>query len=121
MIGVSVLVAPRLTAQTFLLDVGQGGGVFATQIVGGRDLALGGLLLDARKRLLDPRLSADKALAARDNLRRALWAGIVVDSIDVGCCLLGEMTGTISWEAAGVFGAGAAAFIGMAVLALRAL
>jgi len=115
--GVGCLVAPQLTARAFFVDLPAGAGLIG-QVAGGREIAIGALTLDARRRVLAGG-AADGGLAARDALKRVLLANIVVDSLDVVCCLVGELTGTLSVQSAGIFGGAAAVFVGLGVVAYR--
>ena len=120
--GVACLVSPQLAARAFLVDLPAHAGVVA-QVAGSRELVLGALTLEARRRAGAAAPGglggADGDRGARDMLRKVVLANIVADSLDVLVCLVGEVTGTISVATAGTLGGAAAVFVGLGVLTLR--
>ena len=75
------------------------------RLFGVRDLVLGLLLWTSRGE-------------SGCELQRALWAGLVVDAIDVCSCALGVLDGTVGERAVLCVGAGALSFAGLGVLGL---
>lgn len=82
-------------------------------MVGARDGVLGELLLTAEDK------SAPEG--GRREMRRALWAGIAADAIDIGSLAYAVAKGHVGKPTGGLFGAGAVVFIGLGAWGLRGL
>lgn len=118
-VGAACLAAPVLTCSTFFIDLAPEG-VFLTRLVGARELTIGGLLLRTRSRAIAASAAGPAGSTVTD-LRNVLWANLVTDSVDIVSCLIGELSGSIRWEAAALFGGGAAAFVTFALVGLKGL
>lgn len=97
-----------LTAQTAL----------TAQVFGNREIALGGLLWHAKNQHKGDGTTGGTP-ETRRNLRRVLWTGFVVDTLDVFCSMFNLFGGTISNRAMFWYGGGAASLVALATLALR--
>ena len=126
--GVGCLLAPQLAARAFLVDLPTQAGL-VMQVAGSREIVLGALTLESRRRVIaatttgtsitNGENSGNGAVVERDVLKKVLLANIVADSLDVVCCLVGEMTGSMSVETAGIFGGAAAVFVALGCVAYR--
>ncbi|XP_014558858.1 hypothetical protein COCVIDRAFT_35909 [Bipolaris victoriae FI3] len=104
-LGITCLVSPHFGCSLFEMDVPAAYDALP-RMFGGRDLVLGVLLLTAGDNHLPD--------GGRHEIKRALWAGIAADVVDMSSGLIGLATGTSSSASAAflVFGASAAIIIG---------
>ena len=56
---------------------------------------------------------------SRREVKRALWAGIATDALDIGSLLFGLATGTVNRAAASLVGGGACVFIALGAIGMR--
>lgn len=115
--GITVLI-PMRTALLFGVPVAAPAIVVA-RLFGARDFVLGGLLWTARPNNGNPATGAD-ATGNRE-LKRALWAGVMADLIDVGSCAVGVLDGTLPKRAIVGVGVGAAFFAGLGGILLKSV
>lgn len=109
-VGASGLLAPTFTSNLFRLPMGPQG-VLLSRLTGIRDIVLGELLLTA------DRTGDDK----NKELKRALWANVATDVVDVGSCAIGFYTGSVGRTGAGLFAGGAILFVLLGVESLVGL
>lgn len=117
-----MLLTPQLGSKIFGIPLAPESDVVG-RLFGVRDFVMGALLWIARSNLAHNLLKSDSVLfrdATRD-LSRVLWVGIVVDSVDVCSCVVSILSGEMKGRAIPLVAGGAAAFIGLASLALRRL
>jgi hypothetical protein len=107
--GGACLLAPTLTGRIFHVPIGPQSIIIA-RMLGIRDVVLGELLL-----------TADKNGKDQKELKRALWAGVATDVVDVGSCALALASGTLSRTGTGLLGGGAVVFALMGMGLLRSL
>jgi hypothetical protein len=121
-IGSSMLLAPQLSASFFGVPLTPESNI-AGRLFGARDLILGVLLWKSRSNLTKSILKADGVLMedARRDIKRLLWIGLLIDSIDVGSSLFGIWRGEMDGKAFGWVGGGAAGGVILAGICLRAL
>ncbi|KAF2193397.1 hypothetical protein K469DRAFT_712153 [Zopfia rhizophila CBS 207.26] len=111
-VGASCLIAPRFSCALFQFPIPAAMSVMP-RLFGVRDLVLGELLLTA-----EDKNGPDRG---RREIKRALWAGIGTDAVDIASILVGVVTGTVGRIPAAIFGGGAVAFIGLGALGMRGL
>ncbi|KAF2262691.1 hypothetical protein CC78DRAFT_605740 [Lojkania enalia] len=111
-VGASCIIAPRWSCALFQFPIPAAYSVMP-RIFGVRDLILGELLITAENK--------ESPDGGRREIKRALWANIGADVVDVGSVLFGLATGTVGRAPAAIFGGGAAAFVILGVLGLRGL
>lgn len=107
--GAGLLIAPVFIGKLFHVPVTAQSALLA-RAVGTRDLVLGELLL-----------TADKDTKDRKEVKRALWAGVSTDALDVGATVFALATGQLTRTGAGLFGGGATAFLLLGMIGLRSL
>jgi hypothetical protein len=105
--GAGLLVAPIFIGKLFHVPITAQSSLIA-RAVGTRDIVLGELLL-----------TADAKSKDRNEVKRALWAGVATDALDVGATVFALATGNISKTGAGLFGGAAAAFLLLQLFSLR--
>ncbi|KAF1845272.1 uncharacterized protein K460DRAFT_416553 [Cucurbitaria berberidis CBS 394.84] len=110
--GAACLVAPRFTCALFKYPV-PAEQALLVRMFGVRDAMFGALLITAE----------DKAAqdGGKREMRRAIWAGIATDVVDMGSLALGVAMGQVGKTAAGLLGAGAVGAVGLGAIALRGL
>ncbi|KIW01359.1 uncharacterized protein PV09_07130 [Verruconis gallopava] len=108
-LGAGLLIAPRFVGGLFHIPVTAQSALIG-RAVGGRDLVLGELLL-----------TADGSQKDRKEVKRALWAGLAADALDIGSIVFAVASGQLSRTGAGLFGGGATAFVLLGVVGLRSL
>ncbi|KAF2756549.1 hypothetical protein EJ05DRAFT_487436 [Pseudovirgaria hyperparasitica] len=113
LIGIGSMIAPIPVGSLFGLGRLSPGGALVMRLAGSRDLAAAGLLWTAKQ---DGTTEVEKS-----EVRRALWAGIAIDAMDVGSTLLLLGQGGIRGRFAGLFIAGGVGFVGMAGIGLRGI
>jgi hypothetical protein len=114
-LGFCAILAPTTVGKIFLTPIA----VHSTEstllrLVGVRDLVIGELTWFVR-----PRPSHGQS--ERGELRRVIYANMATDTLDLACLAFAAYKGAIPRPAAGIIGGGAAAFLGMGLLALREL
>ena len=107
--GAGLLIAPVFIGKLFHVPVTAQSALLA-RAVGTRDLVLGELLL-----------TADKNGTDRKEVKRALWAGVAADALDLGATVFALSTSQLSKTGAGLFGGGATAFLLLGLVGLRSL
>ena len=105
-VGGSTLVLPLQASALFGVPMAPENKIMA-RLFGIRDLVLGVLLWTSR--------------GESEILRRAMWAGLVIDAVDVCSCAFGVLDGTVRNRAILSVGAGALSFVGLALLGLRSI
>lgn len=110
--GAACLVAPQLTCALFKYNVPVGSALLV-RMVGARDGVLGELLLTAEDK--------DAPDGGRREMKRAIWAGIAADAIDMGSLAYAVAKGHVGKPVGGLFGAGAVVFVGLGAWGLRGL
>ncbi|KAF2468518.1 uncharacterized protein BDR25DRAFT_344244 [Lindgomyces ingoldianus] len=111
-VGAGCLIAPRWTCALFQFPIAASVSVMP-RLFGGRDLVLGELLMTAE--------DENAHDGGRREIKRALWAGIGTDAIDIGAIAFGVATGTVGKLPGAIFAGGAVAFIGLGALGMRGL
>ncbi|KAF2800130.1 hypothetical protein K505DRAFT_320640 [Melanomma pulvis-pyrius CBS 109.77] len=109
-LGASVLIAPRWSSALFRLPIPAEMAVIA-RLFGGREVVLGELLLTAQDK--------NSPTGGRREMKRALWANIGADSLDVCSVIFAVATGTMGKVPGALFGGGAAVLIALAALSLK--
>lgn len=100
LLGVASIIAPRLTCKLFLLDISPDAYIIG-RLFGSSAAALGGLLWCLQRRaLVGETTTAD--------LRLAVVANIMADSIDLISCTVAFASGKISPACFGMLGGGCA-------------
>lgn len=66
-------------------------------------------------------LTADQKEKERKQLKRALWAGIAIDTLDLGATIVAGATGQLSRMGAGMFGGAAVSLVVLGLVGLRKL
>jgi hypothetical protein len=107
--GAGLLIAPIFVGKVFHVPITAQSSLVA-RAVGTRDLVLGELLL-----------TADTKSKDRTEVKRALWAGIATDALDIGATVFAIASGNLSKTGAGLFGGGATAFLLLGLVGLRSL
>jgi len=105
--GVAGVVAPGFAAGLFRIPV-SGEALIFPRLFSVREGVLAELLW-----------TADGTRDGGRELKRALWANIATDALDVASCAFGFATGTMSRSAASLFGGGAMFFLALGVVGLR--
>jgi hypothetical protein len=105
--GASLLLAPQFIGRLFHVPVTAQSALLA-RAVGTRDLVLGELLL-----------TADGTTNDRKEVKRALWAGVATDALDIGATVFALASGQLSRTGAGMFGGGATALVLLGAIGLR--
>ncbi|ORY08447.1 hypothetical protein BCR34DRAFT_603533 [Clohesyomyces aquaticus] len=111
-IGVGCLIAPHWSCALFRYPIPASGAVI-TRLLGAREIVLGELLFTA-----EDKTSHD---GGRREIRRALWANMASDGIDVFSILFGVATGTMGKVPGSLLAGGAIAFLGLGALGMRGL
>lgn len=104
--GAASLLAPRTTGSMFGLSISPESAVLG-RLFAVRDVVIGSLLWTAKSEN-----------ERRNEVKRALWANVVTDSVDVCSCLLAAADGTMDKNAAGLVVGGAVLFIIFGVVGL---
>jgi hypothetical protein len=107
--GAGLLLAPQFIGKLFHVPVTAQAALLA-RATGSRDLILGELLL-----------TADGTTKDRKEVKRALWAGLATDALDIGATAFALASGQLGRTGAGLFGGGAAALFLLGVIGLRSL
>ncbi|KAF3008452.1 hypothetical protein E8E13_003799 [Curvularia kusanoi] len=110
--GAACLVAPQFTCALFKLNIPVGS-TLLVRMIGARDGVLGELLLTAEDR--------NAPDGGKRELRRAIWAGMAADAIDVGSLVYAVAKGHVGKPTGGLFGAGAIVFMGLGAWGLKDL
>lgn len=110
--GAACLVAPQFTCALFRLNIPVGSALLV-RMIGARDGVLGELLLTAEDR--------NAPDGGRRELRRAIWAGMAADAIDIGSLVYAVAKGHVGKPTGGLFGAGAIVFMGLGAWGLKDL
>ncbi|CAI6094761.1 unnamed protein product [Clonostachys chloroleuca] len=101
-LGAAAFLAPRITSQLFKVDALPGASLI-TRIFGVRESVLGGLTA-----------ATLRDHESKKELRRMLWAGVAVDSMDVVACLIilssSDTTEAAAAKTTAMVGLGAALF-----------
>ncbi|KAK3300664.1 uncharacterized protein B0H64DRAFT_20278 [Chaetomium fimeti] len=110
--GAGCLIAPRFTCSLHYHDV-PADQAFIVRMVGVREGLVGALLFSAE----------DKGTGdgGRRAIRRAVWAGIIADAVDIGSLTFGFIMGEVGKPMAGIIGTAAVGAISLAALILRGL
>ena len=109
--GAACLFTPKLVGELFQLSIAPQDMILA-RLFGVRDAVLGGLLWTAK----DAFRTTD---ATQSEIRRALWANIITDSVDLCSCLVGLIDGTMSVPSAALVGGGAFVFALLGIVGLK--
>jgi hypothetical protein len=80
------------------------------RLFGARDGVLGELLWTAER---------EGEHNDRRELKRALWAGVAADGLDIASCAYAVATGTLSRQAGALLGGGAVVFLVLGIVGLR--
>jgi hypothetical protein len=107
--GAGLLIAPQFIGKLFHVPVTAQSALLA-RAVGTRDLVLGELLL-----------TADRSAKDTKEMKRALWAGLATDALDIGATVFALASGHLTRTGAGLFGGGAAAFLLLGTIGIRSL
>lgn len=83
------------------------------RLFGGREVVLGELLITAEDK--------NSPTGGRREIKRALWANIGADTIDVCSVIFAVATGTMGKIPGVLFGGGAAVALGLGALGLKGL
>lgn len=114
-VGAGSLLIPNQAAKIFGVDSSR----ILSRLFGARELALGTLLWYALAKSAPSAITASDSIYQRD-LKRMLWIGIVIDSVDVissaACVAEGNLGGKAIW----LVGVGAAGFAGLGSVGLWA-
>ncbi|KAF2802249.1 uncharacterized protein BDZ99DRAFT_207134 [Mytilinidion resinicola] len=105
--GTACVIAPGFTTGLFRIPV-SGQALILPRIFGVREGVLAELLW-----------TAEGTQSDKWELKRALWAGVAADTLDVASCAFGLATGALSRPAAGLFGGGATIFLALGAIGLR--
>ena len=105
--GAGLIIAPVFFGRMFHVPVTASSALLARGF-GTRDLVLGELLL-----------TADANAKDRKEVKRALWAGVATDALDIGTTVFALATGQLSRTGAGMFGGAAAGLVLMGIYSLR--
>lgn len=108
--GVTGLIAPQFSCAMFGFPIPPSFSVIV-RLFAGRDLALGQLLFSAG--------DASSADAGSKEIKRALWAGLVADGLDVATALFEVGTGNMEVVPAAALGGVGVVFLGLGMLGLR--
>ncbi|KAF2494541.1 hypothetical protein BU16DRAFT_527613 [Lophium mytilinum] len=106
--GTASIVAPGLMVSLFRITVSGPGALILPRMFGVRDGVLAELLW-----------TADGTQNDKRELKRALWAGLATDTLDLASCVFGLATGTLSKPAFGLLGGGAMVFMALGTIGLR--
>ncbi|KAI0103326.1 hypothetical protein GGR51DRAFT_253600 [Nemania sp. FL0031] len=112
LLGVGVLVAPQPMLGAFGLSL-PADLILIARLAGIRDVVLGALLWTAR--------TNDPTPLGRSDVRRALTAGVMVDTADSMATLYALATGNYDLKNTLTFVAGAVPFIGLGIFGLSSL
>lgn len=110
--GAACLVAPRFTCGLFRYTVPAEQAVLV-RMFGVRDAIFGELLVTAEDKGRDD--------GGRREIRRAIWAGIAADVVDIGSLVFGVAMGQVGKTTGGLLGACAVGALGLGALGLRGL
>ncbi len=110
--GAACLVAPRFTCALFRYPV-PAKQAMLVRMFGIRDAVLGELLITAR--------DEDAHDGGKREIRRALWAGITADVVDIGIVMYALAIGDIGRATGGLLGAAAVGALGLGAWGLRGL
>ncbi|KAF2830570.1 hypothetical protein CC86DRAFT_163193 [Ophiobolus disseminans] len=110
--GAACLVAPRYTCALFRISVPAEQAI-VVRMVGIRDVVFGGLLITAEDK--------DSGDGGRREMRRAIWAGIAVDAVDIASLAFGVAVGQIGNATGGLLGAAAVGALGLGAVGLGGL
>jgi hypothetical protein len=111
-VGAACTIAPRFACGLFYFPIPAAYAVMP-RLFGVRDVALAELLYTAEDK--------NSPNGGRREIKRALWAGIGCDVVDIASLAFGVATGTVGKAPAAIIGGGAVAFIGLAALSFRGL
>ncbi|OSS54676.1 hypothetical protein B5807_01027 [Epicoccum nigrum] len=110
--GAACLVTPQFTCALFKWNVPVGS-TLLVRMVGARDGVLGGLLLTAEDK--------NAPDGGRRELKRAIWANMAADTIDIGSLVYAVAKGHVGKSTGWLFGAGAVVSMGLSAWGLRGL
>ena len=111
-LGAFCLIAPRFSCALFQFPVPAAYSIMP-RLFGVRDLVLGELLLTAEDK--------NSSGGGKREIKRALWANIGTDCVDLASIAFGVATGTFGKTPALIFGGGAAASAVVGGLIMRSM
>ncbi len=122
LVGAATLVAPIAVANLFFIDLPPSA-ILIGRLLGVREMAIGGLTFVTGRRFAASARNGtpEEARVGAGYLRMVLWANIINDADDIAICLVSALAGGLNWNTALLFGAGAAAFVGLGELGLLGL
>ena len=125
--GAACIIAPRFTCALFRYNV-PAEQTLLVRMFGVRDTVFGELLITAEHnekkdcgRRQVPQVQAESTLTVARELRRAIWAGIAADVVDIGSLAFGVAMGQVGKATGGLLGAAAVGAIGLAAVGLLGL